>query len=71
LFFVTTFYGRVWCGYMCPQTVWTFMFIWFEEKIEGTANKRKRLDSLPLSVEKVWKKGLNIPPGLLFHYSPP
>lgn len=58
LFFVTTFYGRVWCGYMCPQTVWTFMFIWFEEKIEGTANKRKRLDSLPLSFEKVWKKGL-------------
>ena len=58
LFFVTTFYGRVWCGYMCPQTVWTFIFIWFEEKIEGTANKRKRLDSLPLSFEKVWKKAL-------------
>ena len=30
LFFVTTFYGRVWCGYTCPQTVWTFIFIWFE-----------------------------------------
>lgn len=58
LFFVTAFYGRVWCGYMCPQTVWTFMFIWFEEKIEGTANKRKRLDEMPLSWNKVWKKGL-------------
>ena len=32
LFFVTTFYGRVWCGYLCPQTVWTFIFMWFEEK---------------------------------------
>ena len=58
LFFVTTFYGRVWCGYMCPQTVWTFIFIWFEEKIEGTANQRKKFDSMPLSVSKVWKKGL-------------
>ena len=58
LFFVTAFYGRVWCGYMCPQTVWTFMFIWFEEKIEGSANKRKKLDSMPLSANKVWKKGL-------------
>ena len=58
LFFVTTFYGRVWCGYMCPQTVWTFMFIWFEEKIEGSANKRKKLDSMPWSFNKVWKKTL-------------
>lgn len=58
LFFVTTFYGRVWCGYMCPQTVWTFIYIWFEEKIEGAANKRKKLDAMPLSFEKVWKKGL-------------
>ncbi len=32
LFFVTTFLGRVWCGYLCPQTVWTFIFIWFEVK---------------------------------------
>lgn len=58
LFVVTTFYGRVWCGYMCPQTVWTFMFIWFEEKIEGSANKRKKLDAMPLSFDKVWKKTL-------------
>jgi cytochrome c oxidase accessory protein FixG len=58
LFFVTTFYGRVWCGYMCPQTVWTFMFIWFEEKIEGSANKRKKRDSMPMSFSKFWKKTL-------------
>ena len=45
LFVVTTFYGRVWCGYTCPQTVWTFIFLWFEEKFEGCANQRKKLDS--------------------------
>jgi len=56
LFFVTTFLGRVWCGYLCPQTVWTFIFIWFEEKIEGTANQRKRLDSQKLDANKLWRK---------------
>lgn len=58
LFFVTAFLGRVWCGYLCPQTVWTFIFIWFEEKIEGTANKRKKLDSQPMSLKKFWLKSL-------------
>ena len=58
LFFVTTFLGRVWCGYVCPQTVWTFIFIWFEEKFEGTANQRKKLDKLPLNFNKCWRKGL-------------
>lgn len=56
LFFVTTYLGRVWCGYTCPQTVWTFIFIWFEERFEGTANKRKRLDQMPWSVNKLWRK---------------
>ena len=56
LFFFTTYLGRVWCGYTCPQTVWTFIFIWFEERFEGTANKRKRLDSMPWSFNKVWRK---------------
>ncbi|WP_194091269.1 cytochrome c oxidase accessory protein CcoG [Vibrio hibernica] len=45
LFFLTTFLGRVWCGYLCPQTVWTFMYIWFEEKLEGQANKRRKQDN--------------------------
>ena len=58
LFFITTFLGRVWCGYLCPQTVWTFIFIWFEEKIEGTANQRKKLDSQPMNVNKFWRKAL-------------
>ena len=56
LFFFTTYLGRVWCGYTCPQTVWTFIFIWFEERFEGTANKRKRLDEMPWSFNKIWRK---------------
>ncbi|UJF19350.1 cytochrome c oxidase accessory protein CcoG [Vibrio sp. SS-MA-C1-2] len=56
LFFITTFLGRVWCGYMCPQTVWTFIYIWFEEKIEGAANKRKKQDQLPLTGSILQKK---------------
>ncbi|RDV28030.1 cytochrome c oxidase accessory protein CcoG [Alteromonas aestuariivivens] len=56
LFFVTTFAGRVWCGFMCPQTTWTFIYIWFEEKIEGSRNKRMKLDERPMDVDKFWRK---------------
>ena len=56
LFFFTTYLGRVWCGYTCPQTVWTFIFIWFEERFEGAANKRKRLDEMPWNFNKLWRK---------------
>ncbi|TEW54118.1 cytochrome c oxidase accessory protein CcoG [Psychromonas sp. RZ22] len=56
LFFFTTYLGRVWCGYTCPQTVWTFIFIWFEERFEGAANKRKRLDQMPWDFNKIWRK---------------
>jgi len=66
LFFVTAFLGRVWCGYMCPQTVWTFIFIWFEEKIEGTANKRKKLDSQKMDFNKFWRKTLKHTSWVLF-----
>ncbi|ASI89412.1 cytochrome c oxidase accessory protein CcoG [Vibrio mediterranei] len=58
LFFITTFLGRVWCGYLCPQTVWTFMYIWFEEKLEGSANKRRKQDSGKLSPNLILRKGL-------------
>ncbi|MDN3715205.1 cytochrome c oxidase accessory protein CcoG [Vibrio breoganii] len=58
LFFITTFLGRVWCGYLCPQTVWTFMYIWFEEKLEGAANKRKKQDSQPLTASLALRKTL-------------
>lgn len=56
LFFITTLFGRVWCGYTCPQTVWTFIFMWVEERIEGSRNKRMKLDKAPNSPEKVFKK---------------
>ncbi|WP_260261635.1 cytochrome c oxidase accessory protein CcoG [Vibrio intestinalis] len=56
LFFITTFLGRVWCGYLCPQTVWTFMYIWFEEKLEGSANKRRKQDSGKLTSSLLWRK---------------
>ncbi|MDN2482415.1 cytochrome c oxidase accessory protein CcoG [Vibrio agarivorans] len=58
LFFITTFLGRVWCGYLCPQTVWTFMYIWFEEKLEGSANKRRKQDSGKLTVNLAMRKGI-------------
>ncbi|MGL6316766.1 cytochrome c oxidase accessory protein CcoG [Vibrio sp. WXL103] len=58
LFFITTFLGRVWCGYLCPQTVWTFMYIWFEEKLEGNANKRRKQDSNPLTRNLLIRKTL-------------
>lgn len=56
LFFFTTYLGRVWCGYSCPQTVWTFIFIWFEEKLEGTRNKRIKLDQMPWNMNKICRK---------------
>ncbi|MFA0084951.1 cytochrome c oxidase accessory protein CcoG [Vibrio sp. E150_011] len=58
LFFITTFLGRVWCGYLCPQTVWTFMYIWFEEKLEGSANKRRKQDSNKLTANLFARKTL-------------
>ncbi|MFD2179106.1 cytochrome c oxidase accessory protein CcoG [Veronia pacifica] len=58
LFFVTTFLGRVWCGFLCPQTVWTFIFIWFEEKLEGAANKRRKQDESPLTPALAIRKTL-------------
>lgn len=56
LFFVTTLYGRVWCGFMCPQTTWTFIFMWFEKKIEGSRNRRIALDRRGWDFDKFWRK---------------
>jgi cytochrome c oxidase accessory protein FixG len=58
LFFITTFAGRVWCGFMCPQTTWTFIYIWFEENIEGSRNKRMKLDQRAWDFDKFWRKSL-------------
>jgi cytochrome c oxidase accessory protein FixG len=56
LFAVTTFAGRVWCGYTCPQTVWTSIFMWLEQHAEGSRNQRIRLDKTPWSAEKFARK---------------
>jgi len=52
LFLFTAVAGRLWCGYACPQTVYTEMFLWVEEKIEGDRMARIRLDAAPLSLRK-------------------
>lgn len=57
LFTVTVLVGRVWCGFTCPQTVWTSMFIWAEHFCEGDRNKRIKLDKQPWNLEKFWRKG--------------
>ncbi|MCH4812470.1 cytochrome c oxidase accessory protein CcoG [Vreelandella neptunia] len=57
LFFITVFAGRVWCGYTCPQSVWTFLFIWLEHRIEGSRNRRIKLDNQPMTADKAWRKG--------------
>ena len=44
LFAVTSLFGRVWCGFTCPQTVWTDLFMWIERRIEGDRNARIKLD---------------------------
>jgi hypothetical protein len=56
LFLATSLAGRIWCGYACPQTVWTDLYIWIERKIEGDRSERIRLDKSPLSGRKVLKK---------------
>lgn len=55
LFFVTSLFGRVWCGYLCFQTVWTDLFIWVERIIQGDRTKRKRLREGPWTGEKIVK----------------
>lgn len=57
LFFVTAIAGRVFCGYACPQTVYTEVFMWIEKKFEGDRAARMKLDAAPMSAEKFWRKG--------------
>jgi len=58
LFYVTKFYGRVWCGFTCPQTIWMLMFNWVERRVEGSHNQSKALDSQPLHFNKLVKKSV-------------
>ena len=56
LFLFTSLFGRVWCGYSCPQTVWTDLFIAVERFVEGDRNARLRLDKAPWTGSKIGKK---------------
>jgi len=58
LFTVTTVWGRLWCGYTCPQTIWTAIFMYIEQRFEGSRNQRIKLDMEPPSWPKLRKKTL-------------
>ncbi|UUX95027.1 cytochrome c oxidase accessory protein CcoG [Aquabacterium sp. J223] len=57
LFLFTAVAGRLWCGYACPQTVYTELFQWVERRIEGDRVARMRLDASPWGWNRVWRKG--------------
>ncbi|MBT8422809.1 MAG: cytochrome c oxidase accessory protein CcoG [Gammaproteobacteria bacterium] len=57
LFFFTALAGRLWCGYACPQTVWTNAYVWMERITEGNRSRRVKLDKAPWNREKVLRKG--------------
>jgi cytochrome c oxidase accessory protein FixG len=56
LFLVTSTIGRAWCGYTCPQTVWTDLFLVVERWVEGDRNARIKLDAANWSIGKIWKR---------------
>ena len=58
LFFFTALAGRLWCGYACPQTVWTEVFVWLERVAEGRRQQRMKLDKAPWSAAKLARKVL-------------
>jgi cytochrome c oxidase accessory protein FixG len=57
LFFFTAVAGRLWCGYTCPQTVYTEIFLWVERRLEGDRSARMRLDAQPWGLNKLGRKG--------------
>ena len=56
LFLFTAVAGRLWCGYACPQTVYTEIFMWVEHKLQGDRTARMRLDDAAFSLQKFWRK---------------
>jgi cytochrome c oxidase accessory protein FixG len=58
LFFFTVVAGRIWCGWACPQTVWTLVYVWIEKWIEGDRNQRMRLDQGPWNARRIRKKAI-------------
>ncbi len=66
LFLFTTVAGRLWCGFSCPQSVYTKIFLWVESKIEGDRAARIKLDNGPMNAEKLRKKGMKHTIWILF-----
>jgi len=56
LFLMNAIAGRIWCGYLCPQTVWTDLFLFVERRIEGDRAQRIALDAGPWNFNKIWRK---------------
>jgi cytochrome c oxidase accessory protein FixG len=56
LFFITVLAGRVWCGYACPQSVWTWVFMRVEQITEGDRGQRIKLDAAPWSLQKLARR---------------
>ncbi|WP_442108630.1 cytochrome c oxidase accessory protein CcoG [Pseudomonas sp. NUPR-001] len=56
LFAITVFAGRVWCGYTCPQSSWTWIFMWCEKVTEGDRNQRIKLAAAPWSLNKLARR---------------
>lgn len=56
LFWVSAKYGRIWCGFACPQTVWALMFMWIENRIEGNRQQRIAMDKTPWTLAVYGKK---------------
>ncbi|MFY9513761.1 MAG: cytochrome c oxidase accessory protein CcoG, partial [Rubrivivax sp.] len=56
LFLFTAVAGRLWCGYACPQTVYTEIYMWLEKLFEGDRNARMRLDAGPWTLNRLWRK---------------
>jgi len=66
LFFFTALAGRLWCGYACPQTVWTEIYMWMERKIEGDRKAQMALDKAPMSGKKLTKRAAKQAAWILF-----
>jgi len=66
LFFFTALAGRLWCGFACPQTVWTEVFVWLERLVEGDRARRMKLDRAPWTPAKLARKGATQALWLLF-----
>ncbi|MCO4787228.1 MAG: cytochrome c oxidase accessory protein CcoG [Marinomonas atlantica] len=56
MFFLSMLAGRVWCGFACPQSVWTWIFIRIEDVVEGKANRRAKQDKQPIKQAHVYRR---------------